>query len=121
MSYTVQGGIVQTVAFKLNATSPVDLLVAKTKILVIGIYAAEVANATPALTIEKYDGTTSYYLQYAKPMVARGEVSHDKLITLKQGERLRAIASAANQIDVWVTYLDGDKTAMAQFTPHGQR
>lgn len=112
MSYTVNGGAVLTEVVKLSTTSATDLLTAKGKTLVIAIYAAETAGSTPALTIEKYDGTTSFYLRNAKAMTAKELVQMDLLVSLKNGEKLRATAGAANQIDIWVSYLAADKTAL---------
>lgn len=121
MSYTVNGGTILTECVKLTTDTVTDLITAKGKTLVVALYAAEIAGATPAITFEKYDGTTSCYLANAKPLTARQLLQLDVLVNLKNGEKIRATASAANQIDVWVSYLAADKTAMGTFVPTGQR
>ena len=121
MSYTVNGGTILTEAVKLTTNTVTDILTAKGKTLVVAIYAAEINGSTPTITLEKYDGTTSFYLTNAKPMTARQLLELNVLVNLKNGEKIRATASAANQIDIWVSYLAADKTAMGTFTPTGQR
>lgn len=120
MSYTVNGGTILTECVKLTTNTVTDIITAKGKTLVVAIYAAEIANATPNLTLEKYDGTTSFYLRNAKAMTAKELLQLDVLVNLKNGEKIRATASAANQIDIWVSYLAADKTAMGTFVPTGR-
>ena len=120
MTYTVNGGTVLTKAVKLTTTSATDILTASGKTLIVAIYAAEIAGATPSLTIEKYDGTTSYYLRNAKAMTARELLELNVLLNLSHGEKLRATASAADQIDIWVAYLVADKTALGTYVPPGR-
>ena len=52
-----------------------------------------------AFSLEVYDGSTSYYLQNAKPMTARQTLEWGD-IPLNKGWKLRATAGTANQIDV---------------------
>ena len=120
MSYTVNGGTVLTQCVKLTASTVTDILTAKGSTLVVAIYAAEIAGATPTLTLEKYDGTTRFYLRNTKAMTARELVQLDVLLTLKNGEKIRAQASAADQIDIWVSYLAADKSALGTYQPPGR-
>lgn len=112
MTFTIQGGAVQTRQVKLTTTSPTTIVDGgESGTVVIAVYAAEITGNTPAFTLEKYNGTTSYYLRNAKAMTAREEYARDVIVVLKVGESLRATAGAANQIDVFVTYIPGDRTA----------
>lgn len=120
MTYTVNGGTILTECVKLTTNTVTDLLTAKGKTLVVAIYAAEIAGATPNLTLEKYDGTSSFYLRNAKAMTAKELMQLDVLLNLKNGEKIRATASAANQIDIWVSYMAADKTALGAYTPPGR-
>lgn len=110
MTYTIQGGNVQTRQAKLTTTSPTTI-VPEGGATIVGIYAAEIAGSTPTLAIYKTDGTTNYYLRSALAMTARQEYARDVIVVLKTGESLVVQASAANQIDVLVSYLPADKTA----------
>lgn len=112
MTFTIQGGNVQTRQVKLSSTSPTVVVDGgQSGAVVVGVYAAEITGNTPAFSLEKYDGTTSYYLRNAKAMTAREEYARDLIVVLKAGESLRATAGAANQIDVLATYIPGDRTA----------
>lgn len=120
MSFTVNGGTVLTECVKLTGTALTDILVAKGKTLIIAIYAGEINGATPTLDIAKTDGTTTFYLRKNKAMTAGETLLLDTLISLKNGEKLQAKASAANQIDIWVSYLAADKTALGVYTAPGR-
>lgn len=112
MTYTIQGGNVQTKYTKLTTTGVTTILEAgQSGAIVVAIYAAEINGSTPALTIDHYNGTTTTYLRNLKNMTAREEYGRDVIIVLKANELLRATASAANQIDVMVTYIPSDRTA----------
>lgn len=124
MSYTVQGGALLPERYKLTTTSATTLIDPdKSGVLLLSIVAVEIAGATPTLTLDIYDGTTTYYLQNAVAMTAKQRLQIDLLIPLKVGEKLRATASAANQIDVHVTYSPRDATAQGtgSFVPLNQR
>ncbi len=109
MSYTIQGGSIQTAKVKLSTTSPTVIVDGGSSgAIVVAVYAAEIAGATPNLTLEVYNGSTSTYLRNAKAMSAKEENVRDTIITLKAGESLRATASAANQIDVIASYIPRD-------------
>jgi hypothetical protein len=112
MTYTIQGGNVQTKQVKLTTADPTVIVDGgQSGATVVGIYAAEIAGATPTFTLEKYDGTTRYFIRGALAMTAYQEYTRDVIIVLKAGESLRAEASAANQIDVVASYIPGDRTA----------
>lgn len=109
MTYTIQGGNVQTRQAKLTTTDPTTI-VPEGGATIVGIYAAEIAGSTPTLAIYKTDGT-NYFLRGAKAMTAYEEYERNVIVVLKTGESLVVQASAANQIDVLVSYLPADKTA----------
>jgi hypothetical protein len=112
MTYTIQGGNLQPAQVKLTTADPTVIVSGgQSGATVVGIYAAEIAGATPTLTLEKYDGTTRYFIRGAKAMTAYEEYSRDVFIVLKPNESLRAEAGTANQIDVVAAYIPGDRTA----------
>lgn len=112
MTYTILGGAVQTKYTKLTTTGVTTILDGgQSGVIVVAIYAAEITGGTPALTLDHYDGATATYLRNTKPMTAREEYGRDIIMVLKTGQLLRATASAANQIDVIVTYINRDATA----------
>lgn len=112
MAYTIQGGAVFTKYTKLTTTGLTTILEGgQSGVIVVAIYAAEINGSTPALTIDHFTGTTTTYLRNLKNMTAREEYTRDVIIVLKAGELLRATASAANQVDVMVTYINRDATA----------
>ena len=124
MTYTVQGGSLLPKRAKLTTTNATTILAPdKSGALLLSVIAVEIAGSTPTLTLDIYDGTTAYYLQNAVAMTARQRLVLDLLIPLKVGETLRATASAADQIDIQITYSPRDATAQGggSFVPHSQR
>lgn len=111
--YTVLGGNLQTKYTKLTTTSATTILDGgQSGATAVAIYACEISGNTPTLSIDRYDGTTATYVRPpSKPLAAREEVTKEVIIILKAGELLRATASAANQVDVIVTYSPRDATA----------
>lgn len=121
MSFTIAGNI-QTVPTKLTATTVTTIFTATKRTTIVSIIATEIAGSTPALTLELYNGTTSYYLRKSKAMTAGETFILDAPFVLAANWSLRATASAANQIDIFVNHLTSDATALGnQFTPLGQR
>lgn len=108
--YTITGTALTTIPTKLTTTGVTDLYEAKKRTTVLSVTAHEIAGATPSFTLEMYDGTTIYYFYNAKSMTARGELLYDQPFVLNSGWKLRATASAGNQIDVFVTYAEPDAT-----------
>lgn len=124
MTYTVNGGGLLPKRVKLTATTATTIYDAdKSSALLLSIIAVEHAGGTPTLTLDIYDGTTTYYLQNAVAMTARQRLQIDILVPLKVGEKLRATASVANQIDIHVTYSPRDATSLGggSFVPLNQR
>ena len=124
MTYTINVGAMLQKRFKLTTTSATEIYDAsKSGALLVSIVAVEIAGSTPTLTLDIFDGTTTYYLQNAVAMTARQRLQIDLLVPLKVGEKLRATASAANQIDIHVTYSPRDATAVGagSFVPMNQR
>lgn len=112
MSFTIQGGSILPAQEKLTTTNPTVIVDGKQSgATVIGIYAAEIANATPSLTLEKFDVETGerFYLRFAKAMTAHEEYTRDLILVLKANQQLRATASVANQIDIIATYIPGER------------
>lgn len=120
MSFTLTGGSILTEPVKLTTTGVTTLYAATKRTVIVGIEATEIAGATPALTLALWDGTNYYYLRNAKAMAAREEYSRDKPFALQSGWELRATASAANQIDCFVTFMSPDATALGTWNgPQG--
>jgi hypothetical protein len=94
VSFTITGNI-QTIATKLTATTVTSLLLATKRTTVVSIIAAEVTGNTPTLSLELYDGTTSYYLRFQAAMTANGIVTIDTPFVLNTGWSLRATARTA--------------------------
>lgn len=123
MTYTVQGGALLPKRTKLTTTAATTVYdPEKSPALLVSIIAVEHTGGTPTLTLDIYDGTTTYYLQNAVAMTARQRLQIDILAPLKVGEKLRATASVANQIDIHVTYSPRDATSLGGgFVPVNQR
>ncbi len=89
------------IAFKLTTTNPTAIAGSATsKTFVDWFQCTEITGATPNLTIEIYDGTTSFYLRNAKAMTAKEEVLKNQGFSLDKGSFLRVTAGTANTIDV---------------------
>lgn len=112
MSFTLTGGSILTKAAKLTTTDATALYTADKRTTILSIICAEIAGSTPNLTIELYDGLSSYYLRNAKAMVAKEAVIFNEPFVLNVGWALRITAGAANQIDAFVSYLSPDATAL---------
>lgn len=111
MTFSIQGGNVQTRQVKLTTTAATVLVDGgQSGATVVAIYAGAI-NGTPSLTLDKWDGATSYAFRPAKAMATAEEYSREVLIVLKVGEQLRATSSVANAIDILATYIPGDRTA----------
>ncbi len=116
MSYTIQGGYVTTEFTKLTTTAVTTVLEAgQSGAIIVEINATEIAGATPALTLERYDGTTSTYYRYQKNMTAKEEYQRQSIIVLGPDDEFRATAGTANQIDISITYIPGDRTAKGSY------
>lgn len=109
MTYTILGGTILTRQVKIDVTTPV-VLIADGGATVVGIYATEVSGGTPWLSYYKTSGGLNFYLRNQKPMAARETWRDDVILKLKKSDTLMVQASAANQIDVLVSYIPGDQT-----------
>lgn len=103
MTVSISGPILSK-ATKLTSSTATTILQAKSRTVLASIVCTEIAGATPALTIEVFDGTTSFYLRKAVPMTARQTFVFEGPFALNATEELRATASAGNQVDCIVTY-----------------
>lgn len=108
MSYTINGGTVLTRQVKLSTTTATEL-VPEGGATIVGIYAT-VGNTTPALSYWKAADGVSYFLRNAKPMTAYETLRDEVIIVLKRNETLVAQAGTANQVDMLVSYIPGDRT-----------
>jgi hypothetical protein len=117
MSVSMTTNAILTRPIKLSSTAPTTLLDVQSRTTVISVLCAEIAGATPALTLEIFDGTTSHYIRNAKPMGAKELFVLEGPITINASWLLRATASAANQIDIFVNYLPSTPAAAGAFIP----
>jgi hypothetical protein len=99
MSVSYEGGVAGIRPKKLTGTGVTDIVSETNRCVIKAVYACEIAGGVAAFSLEVYDGTTSYYLQKAKPMTARQTLEWND-IPLEAGWKLRATASIADNIDV---------------------
>lgn len=111
MSFNITGGALDTYSVKLTTTGATSILpstIAAKRVVILSITASEITGATPTLSLELYDGTTSFYIRNARAMGARATETFNEPIIKGQKSLLRATASAANQIDMTVTFIAPD-------------
>lgn len=101
-AYNIIAGTPTPIAVKLTTTDPTNIAGSATaRTHVVWFQCAEIAGATPTLTVEIYDGTTSFYLRNALVFAsARSSVVFENGVTLEKGQFLRVTAGAADQVDV---------------------
>lgn len=122
MSFTLTGGSILTKPTKLSTTSATVLYLASKRTVILSVFAVEVAAATPALTLDVYDdaNTVAYRLRNALAMTAKQTFIFNEPFALQSGWSLRATASAADQIECFVTYMSPDATALGTWNgPQG--
>lgn len=101
--FSYPGSTIEGVGYKLTTTNPTVIAGNATAAMQVPWFACtEITGATPNLTIELFDGTTSFYLRNAKAMTAKESVIFDSGIWLNPGTFLRITGSVANQVDVVV-------------------
>lgn len=99
--FSYPGSTVEDFAVKLSTTSATIIGGNATSAMQVPWFACtEIANSTPTLTIELFDGTTSTYLRFQKAMTAKETFIFDSGIWLNPATFLRVTAGTANQIDV---------------------
>lgn len=99
MNVTYEGGVAGIRAKKLTSTNVTDIVAETNRCTVKKLYICEIAGGVAAVTVEVYDGTTSYYLMKSKPMTARQTLEFGD-IPLEAGWKIRVTASIADNIDV---------------------
>jgi hypothetical protein len=103
-AYNIIAGTPTPIAVKLTTTDPTAIAGSATeRTHVVWFQCAEIAGATPTLTVEIYNAatTTSYYLRNALAFASgRASVLFENGITLEKNQFLRVTAGAANQVDV---------------------
>lgn len=120
MSFTLTGGSILTKAVKLTTTTATPLYLASKRTVILSIIATEIAGATPALTLDLFDGTTAYFLRNVLAMTAKQLLIFNEPIAINPGWSIRATAGAANQVDCLITYMSPDATALGTWNgPQG--
>lgn len=108
-AFTLAGGAVDKIREKITVTTPVVVAgSADYQVGVVWFQCNEIGGATPSLTVEIYDASTStsYYLGIngttyrAKALVMAQSVFFEAGIVLNPNEFLRITVSAADQVDV---------------------
>jgi hypothetical protein len=97
---TFEGAVPGIRANKLSSTSVTDIVAETNRCLVKKVFATEIASSTATLTLEVYDGTTSYYFVKAKAMTALQTLVFEVDFLLNPGWKLRATAGTADKIDI---------------------
>ena len=78
------------------------------------ITATENNGGTPTLSIEKYDGTNTYFIRRAVAMTAGGQVVYNEPFLLPAGWAIRLTSGdASGRIDWSITY-DGPSAAKSR-------
>lgn len=104
MAYNIDGPLL-TQDTKISGNTVTDVFTASASTLIAGITVTENFGSTATLTLEKYDGSTSYYLRKAVAMTAGTAFIWDQPFTLPHGWKLRVTSGdAAGKMDVAVTY-----------------
>jgi hypothetical protein len=82
---------------------------------IVGLRIAEVAAATPTVTLDVHDGSTAYELAHLRAFTAKetwNAITLDGVpVVLLPGESLRATASAANQLHATGVVIEPDQRA----------
>ena len=114
MSYFVTGSALTTEKTKLTNNLATPVLDLGKAVLVASVTCTEVGGATPNLTIEAFDGTTSTYRTFQRPMAAKERYADTEPFQLDNNEVLRVTSSnASGQVHVWVNYFTADATQRA--------
>jgi len=112
MSYLIEGAL-QTEDTKLTDNTETTVYTADSATTIVSITATENNAGTPTLTIEKHDGTNSYYLRKAVAMTAGTAFIWDSPFRLPHGWTLKVTSSdAQGEIDVSVSYVTSVAAAM---------
>lgn len=109
-SYTIQGGAVLKAQVKLTTTAPTPIIADRSAII-IGIRAANLGSGTPTLAYYVDDGTEQVYQRGGGSMTAWERWQDDLILPIADDEEFVVVAGTANQIDITVIYLPGDRTA----------
>lgn len=114
MSFNVTGALLSK-PVKLTGATATVILTATKRTTILSVICAEIGGDTPNLTVELYDGSTSYYLRNALAMSANEVVVFDNEFVLPLGWSLRVTSSGASgEVDVLCNYLNPDATAQGQ-------
>lgn len=94
------GGVSGKRMTKITTTGVTTVVAAGSCRAVAYISCCEIGGNTPNLTVEIYNGTTSFYLQNTKPMTARSTPVFKEGYPLDPQDSIRVTASVANSVDV---------------------
>lgn len=101
--FAVTGGITED--GKLTGNTTTVIFSATNATWIRSITGTENNGSTPLLTIEKYDGSNSYYLRKAVAMVAGTQVIYNEPFLLPLGWSIRLTSNnAAGLVDWSITY-----------------
>jgi hypothetical protein len=108
VSFNITGGALSSpTPVKITSSSVTDVYTATQATRVLSITCCENAGSTPNLTIEKYDGTTSYYLRKAVAMTAGTAFIYNEPFELPAGWKIRVTSSdASGKIDAHVSIIN---------------
>lgn len=105
MTFFVTGGGYLTEYVKLTGNTATTVLDVPQSVTVASVICTETGGATPNLTIDVHDGTSSYHLRNAAAMTAKQTVTYAEPFTIPNGWVLRVTSSnASGQVDVFVNY-----------------
>lgn len=95
------GGAADNILFKLTTTAATQIAGdANYSMFVPWFLVTEITGATPAVTVDINDGTTTFIIRPTVNITAKGQILYDQGYWLNPGQFLRVTAGAANQIDV---------------------
>jgi len=113
-TFTVDPGTDIKTAYSAPAnTSVTDVITAPSdrSVTVLGLIIANLnTGSTVAATVERYDGSNSFYQIYQYPVPAAGVVEIETPFTLARTEKLRFTIGTADEVHLTATYFEQPKT-----------
>jgi hypothetical protein len=109
VSFNITGGALSSpLPIKLTGNTVTDVFTAVQATRVLSITCCEnTGSATPNLTVEKYDGTNSYYIRKAVAMTAGTAFIYNEPFELPAGWKIRVTSSdASGKIDAHVSIIN---------------
>lgn len=107
MSFNISGGALVTSRTKLTSNAVATVFTAKSRTIVLSVTCVENSGTTPNLTVEVYDGTTSFYLRKAVVMTAGTAFIFNEPFEVFPGGVIRVTSSdASGHVDAHVSYIN---------------